>query len=277
MLTTLKDLWFRDTKESNVHINDIAVRIRAGILLIIPLYMGLTLYDVLYTTTWVVDGNTAVDTYDTNWDEHVIYAVEATKRTYEYSTQTLILFYAIFEMLTGMFVSTARFSPTILISSFLAKNTTPVWKPIAPKRFAWSIGTILMSLCLVFFNPDTFAHWVNFVWGGELLPTTENFLPKGTGTFLAWTCLIFMWLETVIGFCVGCKIHAFLVKIRVIKEECAACNNINIPSKPNTDGRLDSQMIGVILKARGELEEVSSNHEEMETYQSAINPITFKK
>jgi hypothetical protein len=36
-------------------------------------------------------------------------------------------------------------------------------------------------------------------------------------------------------------------------------------------------MIGVILKARGELEEVSSNHEEMETYQSAINPITFKK
>ena len=39
MLTTLKNLWFRDTKESNVHINDVAVRIRAGILLIIPLYM----------------------------------------------------------------------------------------------------------------------------------------------------------------------------------------------------------------------------------------------
>lgn len=254
MLISLKNLWYLDAKEPNTHINEVAVRIRAGILLIIPLYMGLTLYDVLYTSTWVVDGNTAV---------------EATKRTYEYSTQTLILFYAIFEMLAGMFVSTARFSPTILISSLLAKNTTPVWKPIAPKRFAWSIGTLLMSICLVFFNPDTFANWINIIWGSELLPTTENFLPSGTGTFLAWTCLIFMWLEAVIGFCVGCKVHALFVRLGFINEECHACNNIN--SSVNT------LTLKAILKAKEELDDMGSSNKKTLAYQTAPNSISVNK
>ena len=272
MLVSLKNLWFQDAKESGVYINEVVVRIRAGIMLIIPLYMGLTLYDVLYTTTWVVDGNTAVDTYDTNWDEHVIYAVEATKRTYEYSTQTLILFYALFEMLAGMFVSTARFSPTILISSLLAKNTTPVWVSITPKRFAWSIGAILISVCLVFFNPDTFANWVNIAWGSELLPTTENFLPSGTGIFLAWTCLIFMWLETVIGFCAGCKVHALLVWLGFIKEECHACNNIN--------NSIDAQTTERILKAimiKEEFDHVNSLIKKIPTYKTDTNSISLNK
>lgn len=203
------------------------MRIRAGLLILIPLYMGLTLYDVAYTSKWIVDGNTAVDTYETNWDEHIIYAVEATKRTYEYSTQTLLLFYVLFEMIAGMFVFTSRLSPTILISSLLAMKTPPVWKPLVPKRFAWTIGASLVSICLVFFNPDTFAGWVNAALGSELLPTTENFLPQGTGTTLVWICLSFMWCEVVFGFCVGCKVHALLVWMGVIKESCDACNNIN--------------------------------------------------
>ncbi len=95
----LRNLWYRDTTESSIYINEVAVRIRAGILLLIPLYMGLSLYDVIYTSKWIVDGNTAVDTFETNWDEHIIYAVEATKRVYEYSLQTTILFYALFEMI----------------------------------------------------------------------------------------------------------------------------------------------------------------------------------
>lgn len=222
-----RNIWYRDTTESSIYINEVAVRIRAGILLLIPLFMGLSLYDVVYTSKWIVDANTAVDTFETNWDEHIIYTVEATKRTYEYSLQTAILFYALFEMIAGMFVFTSRFSPTIYLSSFLAQKTPPVWKPLVPKRFAWTIGASLISLCIVFFNPDTFAGWVNTLWGSELLTTAENFLPAWVATRLIWVCLIFMWLEAILGFCVGCKVHSLLVLIGVLKEDCEACNNID--------------------------------------------------
>ena len=228
MKNVLNHLWFRDTKETPLYVNDAAVRIRAGIMLLIPLYMGLTLYDVVYTSKYIVDPNTLIDTFETNMDEHIIYTAEVTRRVYEYSTQTMFLFYVLFEMISGMFVTTARLSPTILISSYFARKVQPIWKPLAPKRFAWSIGATISIACLMFFNPDTFAGWVNSLFGiEELITTTENFMPAGTGTTLVWLCLTFMWLEAVFGFCVGCKVHALLVKAGIIKEECEACNNID--------------------------------------------------
>ncbi len=223
----LSNLWFRDPKEPEIYINDVVMRMRAGILLIIPLYMGLTLFDVVYTSSWVVDGNTAVDTYDTDWESRIIYAVEATKRTYEYSTQTLILFYALFEMIAGMFVFTARFSPTIWLCTFLARNTPPVWKPLAPKRFAWTLGASFITFCILFFNPEVFAGWVNTLFNQPLLPETENYIPSGIAVNLVWVCIAFMWLEAVFGYCVGCQVHALLVKLGIFKEPCEACNNID--------------------------------------------------
>lgn len=223
----MKNLWFRDPNEPAIYLNEVAMRMRAGILLIIPLYMGLTLYDVVYTSNWLVDGNTAVDTYNTDWDENIIYSVEAVKRTYEYSVQTALLLYGLFEMLAGMFVFSSRFSPTIILCTYLARNTPPVWKPLVPKRFAWSIGVTLMTICLMFFNPDTFASGVNNLWGSQLLSETENFIPSGIPVYMVWVCIVFMWLEAIFGYCVGCKVHSLLVWIGIIKEECYDCNNIN--------------------------------------------------
>ncbi len=196
-------------------------------LLLIPLFLGLTLFDVAYTSPYIVDPNTLVDTYETNMDHHIIYTAEVTHRVYEYSLQTTLIFYVLFELLSGMFVFTSRFSPSILISSYFARKHPAVWKPLAPKRFAWTIGACVAITCLIFFNPDTFAGWLNSLVGKELLTTTENFLPKGTGTALVSVCLSFMWLETVFGFCVGCKLHALLVKTGIIKEACEACNNLD--------------------------------------------------
>ena len=229
MWQSIKKLWFRDPSESSLYINEVAVRIRAGMLLFIPIYMGFTLFDVAYTSSWIVDGNTAVDTYETNWKEHIIYTVEATKRAYEYSTQTGVLLYALFEMLAAMFVITARLSPTILISSLLAKisNAPAVWKPLAPKRFAWTLGSSFIIACLLYFNPEVFAEWLNALFGQELLPTTENYMPFWIPRILVWVCISFMWLETVLGFCLGCYVHALLVKVGIFKQECVACNNID--------------------------------------------------
>ncbi len=227
MLDTLKNLWFRDPKESPTYINDTAVRIRAGILLTIPVIMLFTLFDAIYVSHWVVDGNTAVDTYDTDWDDNIIYQVEAIKRTYDYTVQSWLLVYALFEMLISMSVLTSRLSPTILIASFLARSQPQVWKPLAPKRFAWSIGATLISICWIYFNPEVFAHWVNAVLGEGSLPTTENYMSYYIPLIMVWVCLGFMWLEAVLGFCVGCKVHALFVKAGIIKEECQECNNID--------------------------------------------------
>ena len=222
-----RKLWFIEPSADPLYINDIAVRIRAGLLLVIPLYMGFTLYEAVYGSHWIVTGNSIRDTFDTDFDGHILYSVEAIRRTLDYSKQTLVLLYALFEMLAGMFVITARFSPTVLIASFLAKSHAPVWKPLTPKRFAWSIGATFISVCLVFFNPEVFAGWVNWVAHGEVLPTTTNYMPKWIPLVLVWVCVGFMWLETVLGFCVGCKVHSLLVKLGWMKEECVACNNLS--------------------------------------------------
>lgn len=219
-------LWYRDIGEDHLYVNDVAVRIRAGLLLVIPIYMGLTLYDVIFTSHWVVTGGYIKDTFDTDFDGRILYHVEAIKRTYEYSKQTYVLFYAMFEMISGMFLTTSRLSPTIFISSLLAKSSKPVWKPLLPKRFAWSIGATLIVTCLVFFNPEVFAGWVNKLTGSVLLPTTSNFMSHWVPLVLVWICLGFMWMETVLGFCVGCQVHALLVWMGVFKEECEACNNL---------------------------------------------------
>ena len=222
-----KNLWFMDPSADALVLNDTAVRIRAGLLLVIPLYMGFTLFDAIYGSHWVVTGNAIKDTFDTDFDGRILYNVEAVRRTMEYSKQTGVLLYALFEMLAGMFVITSRLSPTIYISSLLAKSHTPVWKPLIPKRFAWSIGASFITICLIFFNPEVFAGWVNTVFAHGVLPTTSNYMPRWIPITMVWTCVGFMWMETVLGFCVGCKVHALMVKLGWVQDECEACNNLN--------------------------------------------------
>lgn len=225
-LNVFKNLWFRDPSESPLFINDTVVRIRAGILLAIPIYMAFTLYDVVFVSSWVVDGNTSVDTYEMTMEGQVIYQVEAVRRTYDWTIQTWVLFYALFEMIAGMSKYLSRLSPTILISSLLAVNHPTVWKPLMPKRFAWTIGASFIIVCLVFFNPEVVAEWLNSLFGTNV-PTTYNYMPYWIPLVLVWVCLGFMWMETVLGFCVGCKVHALLVKVGILKDECEACNNID--------------------------------------------------
>jgi hypothetical protein len=225
--SSFKNLWFENPKADTIFINDVAVKIRAGLLLFIPIYMSFTLYEAVFIDHWIVDGNTAVDTYDTDWDENIIYSVNAIKATYDYTIQTWVLLYALFEMLAGMFVFTSRFSPAIWLSTVLAHNQPAVWKPLTPKRFAWTIGATFISVCLIYFNPEIFAHWVNTIAQSEVLVTTENYMSAWIPLTLVWICFGFMWLEAILGFCVGCKVHALMVKLGIFKEECYECNNID--------------------------------------------------
>jgi len=226
-MNTFRNTWFRDTAEPDLFINETAVRIRAGIMMIIPLYMVLTLFYVFFTSPWHVDASTVQATFDLTTDSQIVYSGKMIHRVLDFTPQTIVLLYAVFELLTSMTVWTSRFSPTIQLAAFLARNKAPDWKPIGPKRFAWGLGLFLASFCLVFFNPSIFAQWANTIFHHEILPTTVNYIPYQIPVILVWVCLAMIWLEAVMGFCLGCKIHSLLVRLRVIKEPCYACNNID--------------------------------------------------
>ena len=226
MKNIFKNLWFEDVRSPVLYINDTAMRIRAGMLLFIPIFVSFTLYDAVFMSNYSVDVNTLVDTYETNWDDQIIYTAEVARRVNDFSIQTYVLFYALFEMLAGLFVWSSRLSPLILLSTFLARNTNPTWKPLVPKRFAWTLGSSMIFICLVFFNPDSFAGFINSTFNSELLPTTRNYIPFQIPVTLVWLCIGFMWLEVVLGFCVGCKIHSLLVYLKILDDECEACNDI---------------------------------------------------
>jgi hypothetical protein len=231
MKDILKNLWFEDINAPVLYINDTAMKIRAGIMLFIPIFVSFSLYDAFYVSNYVVDASTLKDTYDTNFNDQIVYTAEVVKRVGEYSTQTYVLLFAFFEMFVGIFKTTSRFSLLIPISVFLAKNYPIVYKPYTPKKFAWTLGSVMIAICLLFFNPDTFAEFINALFFSDILPTTYNYVPSIIPITLVWLCVFFMWLEAIFGFCVGCKIHSFLVFIKVLDDECVACNDIYAPRK----------------------------------------------
>jgi len=226
-MNTLKKTWFRDTDEPDLFLDENAVRVRAGIMLLIPVFMVLTLFYVFYTSPWHVDPSSVQATFDQTADSQIIYSGRMTHRVLDFTPQSIVLLYAIFELLAGMSAWSARFSPSIQLAAFLTRNKKPDWKPLGPKRFAWGIGLFLASFCLVFFNPGIFAQWVNTLFAHQILPTTYNYIPYQVPVVLVWVCLAMVWLEAVMGFCLGCKLHALLVRLRLIKEPCYACNNID--------------------------------------------------
>jgi hypothetical protein len=215
--------WLYDPDAPQTMINDTAVRIRAGILLWLPLLMAYTLLHTLQGSAWIVTGHSIVDTFETDAYGRILYQLEAVRRTYDYSLQTGVLCYGLFEMLAGMFAGSARFSPTIQLARRLALRRPQLWKPLAPKRFAWSFGAIMIFLCLVFFNPDSFARAVNTLTASALLPTSYNFLPGWLPIVLVTICVSFMWLEAVLGICAGCLLYQGMVRLGWIAQPCVSC------------------------------------------------------
>lgn len=224
-------LWFRDKNEEVVFINKHAVQMRAGLLLLIPIYMVTVLLTTVLAPTWTVLPNTLVEeTFDMTQDWQIIYNVQASRTLFEYSVPTMVLFYGLFEMISGMFVRTAYLSPSIHLATFLTRNKPPKWEPLKPKRFAWIIGASLITACLLFFNPDSFARALNGLFNTQLLPTDSNWMPYYI-PFFVWVCFLLMWLEAVFGFCLGCKMHWLLAKIGIFKQHCYDCMNVDFEQR----------------------------------------------
>lgn len=227
----LKYLWFRDKSEDIIFINKYAVQMRAGLMLILPIYMVIVLFTTVLAPTWTVLPNTLVEeTFDMTQEWRTIYNVQAFRTVFDYTVPSWVLIYGLFEMIVGMFTRTAYLSPTIHLATFLTRNTRPKWEPLKPKRFAWLIGATLIIGCLLFFNPDSAARFINGLFSSELLPTDVNWMPDFV-PLLVGVCFALMWMEAVFGFCLGCKLHWLLAKLGIFKEHCYDCMNVDFDQK----------------------------------------------
>ncbi len=125
-------------------------------------------------------------------------------------------FTMIYTYLTKDFTLVKIVIPLYWISFFLQVVVHPNWSPFAlagnlfvkwrpaeyvgavQKRFAWSIGLLMATIMAIII----FAFNI------------KGILPLATCAL----CVAFMWLESSLGFCVGCKIYAFSRKKQWIEE-----------------------------------------------------------
>jgi hypothetical protein len=84
-----------------------------------------------------------------------------------------------------------QYSPTGIVSRFLALRKPPEWVSAKPKRFAWTLGMVLAGAMTIITN----SH-------------VRGWLPRS----ICLVCITLMWLESVLGLCIGCEIHGFLVR-----------------------------------------------------------------
>jgi hypothetical protein len=96
------------------------------------------------------------------------------------------------------------------IARFLTKHKEPVRVWAIQKRFAWSIGLVFASVVFAMLIKHNFFMDISHqqVYGTITPPM-----------ILCLICLVFMWLEAIMGYCVGCKIFEFLVHHKIMKNK----------------------------------------------------------
>jgi Domain of unknown function (DUF4395) len=83
-----------------------------------------------------------------------------------------------------------HYSPFGLVARAMTFGRPPEWVSAKPKRFAWSLG-LGMAFAMTVISDEGI----------------RGYLPRT----ICLICLTLMWLESALGFCLGCKIHSALV------------------------------------------------------------------
>jgi hypothetical protein len=93
-----------------------------------------------------------------------------------------------------------RYSPMGLIARAMTRAQPPEWVSAKPKRFAWTLGLGLSFSMMIITNSGI-----------------RGWLPRS----ICLVCLTLMWMESVLGVCLGCKLHAVLVRRGVTAKDPA--------------------------------------------------------
>ena len=84
-----------------------------------------------------------------------------------------------------------RYSPVGVIANVMTRSVDPDWVWAKPKLFAWTLGVGMAFSMMVITNSGI-----------------RGTLPRT----ICLICLTLMWMESVLGLCLGCKVHALLVR-----------------------------------------------------------------
>jgi hypothetical protein len=82
-------------------------------------------------------------------------------------------------------------SPSGLVAGWLTRRHAPQWTSAKPKRFAWTLGLAMALAMTVITNSGIHGP----------LPRT-----------ICLICLTLMWMESVLGLCLGCEIYGLMVR-----------------------------------------------------------------
>ena len=84
-----------------------------------------------------------------------------------------------------------QYSPVRFLVRWMTSRRPPEWASAKPKRFAWSLGLVMAFAMMLITNAGIRGT----------LPLT-----------ICLICIALMWLEAVLGLCIGCEIHGLLVR-----------------------------------------------------------------
>jgi len=82
-------------------------------------------------------------------------------------------------------------SPVGVLAGWMTHRRLPDWVSAKPKRFAWTLGLVMSGAMSIITNVGI-----------------RGWLPRS----ICLVCLALMWLESVLGLCLGCEIHGLLVR-----------------------------------------------------------------
>jgi hypothetical protein len=82
-------------------------------------------------------------------------------------------------------------SPAGVVARLLTRRQTPQWVSAKPKRFAWTLGVAMALAMTIITNSGIHGP----------LPRT-----------ICLICLTLMWLEAVLGLCLGCELYSVMVR-----------------------------------------------------------------
>ncbi len=100
----------------------------------------------------------------------------------------------------GFFIN-PKYSPTILIAKLFVRKQSSLPIGAVQKKFAWSLGLVLS---------------ITIFGLSILLQKDASFFEPVC--FLCMICLILLYLETVFGICVGCKLYFLSIRLKLIKK-----------------------------------------------------------
>ena len=108
-----------------------------------------------------------------------------------------------------------KYSPVGVIAHLLTRYRDPDWVSAKPKRFAWELALGLSFSMMIITNSGI-----------------RGYLPRT----ICLICLTLMWLESVLGLCVGCQLHGYLVRrgwaLKDPNYEICAGGACDIPAAP---------------------------------------------